>query len=265
MADKRKKKKGIGGKAAASAVAAVTAAGVMVGGAFSSPQEILEDSPEVIVQSVALDTQTAADADGGGADAGEEETTGEEEEKRGVRASVRKLVRSAPVGVRALVVLPLWALGTLAMLLANSMWSAVLSPTLCVILSWLGMAVLAVLLYTLAVKTVFPDMPLKKILNKRSLLTILSLCLLFGAADAVLPLFWEDYEKLSRILKVVGSLVCTGVPVAFFLRRQMRRAARETVEAEPVETPAPAPTLAEREASARALVTQLADSVCRKA
>jgi len=264
MADKRKKKKGIGGKAAASAVAAVTAAGVMVGGAFSSPQEILEDSPEVIVQSVALDTQTAADADGGGADAGEE-TTGEEEEKRGVRASVRKLVRSAPVGVRALVVLPLWALGTLAMLLANSMWSAVLSPTLCVILSWLGMAVLAVLLYTLAVKTVFPDMPLKKILNKRSLLTILSLCLLFGAADAVLPLFWEDYEKLSRILKVVGSLVCTGVPVAFFLRRQMRRAARETREAEPVETPAPAPTLAEREASARALVTQLADSVCRKA
>ena len=162
MADKRKKKKGIGGKAAASAVAAVTAAGVMVGGAFSSPQEILEDSPEVIVQSVALDTQTAADADGGGADAGEEETTGEEEEKRGVRASVRKLVRSAPVGVRALVVLPLWALGTLAMLLANSMWSAVLSPTLCVILSWLGMAVLAVLLYTLAVKTVFPDMPLKR-------------------------------------------------------------------------------------------------------
>ena len=264
MAEK-KKKKGIGGKAATSAVAAVTAAGVMVGGAFSSPQEILEDSPEVIVQSVALDTQTAADADGGGTDTEEEEITGEEEEKRGARASVRKLVRSAPLGVRALVVLPLWALGTFAIILANGMWSAVLSPTVSVILSWLGMALLAVLLYTLAVKTVFPDMLLKKILNKRSLLTILSLCLLFGAADALLPVFWEDYEKLSRILKAVGSLFCTGVPAAFFLRRQTRKAPQETIEAEPVEDPAPAPTMAEREASARALVTELADSVCRKA
>ena len=263
MAEK-KKKKGIGGKAAASAVAAVTAAGVMVGGAFSSPQEILEDSPEVIVQSVALDTQSAADADGGGTDTEEEEIAGEEEEKRGVRASVRKLVRSSPLGVRAFVVLPLWALGTFAIILANSMWSAVLSPTLSVILSWVGMALLAVLLYTLAVKTVFPDMPLKKILNKRSIVGIGILCLIFGVLDAALPLFWEDYAALSKILKLVGSMACAGVPVAWFMRHRRKKEAEEIV-AEPVEEePEPEPTMEEKEAAAKKLVMELADSVSRK-
>ena len=142
MAEKKKKKKRHG-KAVASAVAAVTAAGVMVGGSFASPQEILEDGPEPIVQALAMDAQNDMDADGGGTDSGDEEISEEEEEKRGVRASVRKLVRSAPAEVRALVVLPLWALGTLAIALGNAMWSAVLSPVASAILSWAGLAVLA--------------------------------------------------------------------------------------------------------------------------
>lgn len=264
MAEK-KKKKTRHGKAVASAVAAVTAAGVMVGSSFASPQEILEDGPEPIVQTLAMDAQNDMDADGGGTDSGDEELGEEEEEKRGVRASVRKLVRSAPAEVRALVVLPLWALGTLAIALGNAMWSAVLSPVASAILSWAGLAVLAALMFALAVKTVFPDLPLKKILNKRSLLTIASLCLLFGVLDALLPFFWEDYQKLSNILKVVGSLICTGVPVAFFLRRHKRKQAQTVIEAEPVEAPAPEPTMEEKEARARALITELADSVCRKA
>ena len=261
----KKKKKGIGGKAAASAVAAVTAAGVMVGGAFASPQDVLSDGPDAVVQTVSLaDAQTNdMDADGGGTDTGEEEYTEEEEEKRGIRAGVRKLVRAAPVEVRALVALPLWALGTAAIALANSLWASALSPTMAAVLSWIGLALMAVLIFALAVKTVFPDMPLKKILNKRSILTIAALCLLFGIVDAVLPFFWEDYRKLSNVLKAVGSLICTAVPVLFFLRRHRREAPKETIEAEPVEIPEP--TMAEREASARALVTELADSVCPRA
>lgn len=259
---KRKKKRGV--KAAASAMAAVTAAGVMVGGAFASPDDILTDGPDAIVQTVTMDAQVTAADDGGGADLGGDDLSEDEEGKRGVRASVRKLVYAAPVELRALVAVPLWALGTAVMALASSLWASVLSPTAAAVLGWLGMAVLAVLIFTLTAKTVFPDMPLKKILNKRSILTIVSLCLLFGVADAVLPFFWEDYQKLSKLLRVLGSLVCTGVPVAFFVRRHKRRTP-EVIEAEPVEPEPPEPTQVEKEASARALVLELADSVCRKA
>ena len=62
--DKSQKK-----KAAVSAVAAVTAAGVLVGGAFNSPAELLDDAPDALVQTLDMDmdSQTDAGASGFGA------------------------------------------------------------------------------------------------------------------------------------------------------------------------------------------------------
>ena len=258
---KTKKK---GSAAAASAVAAVTAAGVLVGGAFSSPDDILNDDPGAVVQTLDLaDAQPVVD-DGGAPGGGEEEEEGGEE-KRGVYASVRKLVRAAPVGVRAVVAVPLWALGTVVIALVSSLWSTVLSPVAATVLSWLGIALMAVLVFALAAKTVFPNMPWKKILNRHSILTIVILCFLCGVLDAVLPFFWEDYTQLSKLLKVLGSFVCTGVPVAFFVRRHNRRQkeiAAEAVEDAPEAEPELSPE--EKEAAARKLVLELADSVCPK-
>ena len=254
--------------AASSAVAAVTAAGVLVGGAFASPDDILNDGPDAIVQT--LDSGTAIEIDSGGADGGAEEEEGEET-KRSLTGSVRRLVLSAPVGVRAVVAVPLWALGTAVIALVSSLWSAVLSPVASTVLSWLAFAALAVLIFALAVKTVFPDLPLKKILNKRSILTIVLLCFLFGVVDCVLPFFWEDYENLSRLLKLVGSLICTGVPVGFFVRRRQRKLkmqaeedAARAAEAAAAEAEVYEPTYEEREAAAKELVAELADSVCPK-
>lgn len=251
------KKRSVKGKAAASAVAAVTAAGVLVGGAFADPDDILSDGPDAIVQT--MDAGSQVDDDGGaGPGDGEEE----EDSKRSLKGGVRSIVRSAPVEVRALVAVPLWALGTVVIALVSSLWTAVLSPVAATVLGWLGIALMAVLIFALAAKTVFPNMPLKKILNKRSILTIVSLCFLCGIADAVLPFFWEDYQKLSNLLKIVGSFVCTGVPVAFFVRRHKRKTAElEEVEAEPVE---PELTMEEKETAARRLIEEMADSVCPK-
>ena len=214
--------------AASSAVAAVTAAGVLVGGAFASPDDILNDGPDAIVQT--MDSGAVPEIDSGGADGG------------------------ADTAVIALV---------------SSLWSAVLSPVASTVLSWLVFAALAVLIFALAVKTVFPDLPLKKILNKRSVLTIVLLCFLFGVVDCVLPFFWDDYEQLSRLLKLVGSLICTGVPVGFFVRRRQRKLKKQAEEeaariAAEAEDEVYEPTFEEREAAAKQLVAELADSVCPK-
>ena len=97
------------------------------------------------------------------------------------------------------------------------------------------------------------------------------LCFLFGVVDCVLPFFWEDYENLSRLLKLVGSLICTGVPVGFFVRRRRRKLKKQAEEdaaraAEAAEREAEVyePTYEEREAAAKELVAELADSVCPK-
>lgn len=239
-------------KAAASAVAAVTAAGVLVGGAFADPDDIMDDGSNAIVQTMDMGTQ--ADDDGGsGNDTGEDESEG----KRGIYASVRRLVRRAPRSVRAVVAVPLWALGTVVIALASSLWSAVLSPVASTVLGWVCIALLAVLVFAMAVKTVCPDLPLRKILNKSSILTILLSCFVFGVLDAVLPFFWDGYEKVSQMLKLFGSLVCTGVPVLFFLRRHRRRGERAGEDAVEAEWSAE-----ERELATRKLLDELADSVC---
>ena len=259
MAKKKKK----GSAAASGAVAAVTAAGVLMGGAFASPDDLLNDGPNAIVQT--MDTGSQIDnGDGGGDDAVEEEENGS---RRTLTGSVRRFVLSVPREVRALVGVPLWALGTAVIAVVSSLWSAVLSPVAATVLSWLVFAVLALLVFTLAVKTAFPDLPLKKILNKRSILSIILLCFAFGALDSVLPFFWEDYQMVSKLLKVVGSLICTGVPVAFFVRRRRRKLKKQAEEAAAAaaeEAEEPEPTMEEKEAAARRLIENLADSVCPK-
>ena len=107
-------------------------------------------------------------------------------------------------------------------------------------------------------------LPLKKILNRHSLRTILLLCLGFGLIDAILPVFWDSYETASKLLKVFGSLIAAGVPLVFFISRRKRRMLAE-VEGEPVEVEAPELSLEERERAARKLVEDLADSVCPRA
>ncbi len=258
----RKKKKNA---VAASAVAAMTAAGMMVGGAMSSPDDVMNDGPDAIVQTISIAPQVQVDA--GGGDGGAEEAVAvEEEKKRGRFASVRKSMREAPFQARVRMAVPILLAGTLMIAFLSSLWMGVLPPLASAALSWVLTALMAVLVFVLAVKTVFPDLPLRKILNRRSLLCIGILCLLCAVADAALPLFWDDYQKLSLLVKLIGSLVCTGVPAAFFLRR-LYREKPETIEAEPIEPeaeeePEPELTPEEKERLSRELVAELADSVC---
>ena len=261
--EKRKNKKKHN-KAAATAVAAMTAAGVMVGGAMASPEDAMNDGAGAIVQTISIAPQVQADA--GGSDGGAEEAVAvEEEKKRGRFSSVRQAMRAAPFEARLRMTVPLWIAGSLMISVLGSLLMGVLPPLAAAALSWVLTALMAVLVFVLAVKTVFPDMPLKKILNKRTFLGIGILCLACGILDAALPFFWDDYTKLSMLLKLLGSAVCTGVPIVYFLRRRRGEEPQETVEAEPAEeAPLPEPTMEEKEAAARALVEELADSVSRR-
>ena len=243
--DKSQKK-----KAAVSAVAAVTAASVLVGGAFNSPADLLDDAPDAIVQSLDVDSQTDA---GDGADDGEE---GEERSKPA--SAVRRFVQAMPQPLRAMVALPLWIIGTGLIELGSLLWGTVLSPAFAAVVSWAAIALMVLIVFLLAAKTIAPELPIKKILNKKSVLGIFGICLGFGALDSVLPLFWDSYAQISQIIRAVFSCVCTAVPIAFFLRwngRRLKKQAQAELEAEL--------SYAEREKAARRLIEELADSVCR--
>ena len=245
-------------KLARAGVALFTSASVLVGGTFHHPDALLADE-QILAPVAAYETDTGSDPGGDdGSDAGEEDETPSEEES-GVRAKLRRRILRLPLAVRVFVLLPMWALGWGIWTAASGLWSMLLGPVVGKALGWL--ALLAALLgaFVLGIKTIFPDLPLKKILNRRSLLGLLLGGLALGAADLTVPLFWDGYEKLSLAFRAAGVALILGTLSFALIRRTLRqRRAEAAIAAEEEEEPEEPRPWTEAE------VLALVDSVSRK-
>ena len=257
-------------KGTATAAATIAAAGVLIGGSFDAPTDILgrEDAalpPTPIVET--LNAEVDPD-DGDGAD----ETAAEEEEEKkkgGVRARTRAFVLRMPLAVRACVALPLWCVGWALISLGSLLWSGVLSPVGGAILKWVVIALMVLAALAVTVKTVFPKTPLKKIFNKRTLLWVLGGSTLFCIADVVLQRFYPDMPRLYDVARALASaalLASALIPVLRHEKKAREKRAEEErarLEAEAAaaaaeaekETPEQAQARVERE------ILELADSV----
>ena len=196
--------------------------------------------------------------DGGDDGSGAEDENGESGgESVGLRAALRQRILQLPLAVRVFVLVPLWALGWGVWTVASGLWTMLLGPIAGKAVSWLFLLAALLGAAALGLKTVFPNMPLKKIFNKKSLLGLILGGLGLGIADLTVPLFWDGYEALAHVLRASGMALILGT-VAFALIRHLlgKRQAE----------PAPAETAAEPKDKSwtRKEILALADSVSRK-
>ena len=254
------KKQDLKKKAVKAGVALFTSASVLVGGLFPSPDAILADeqdlNPVAIVQND--NDNDDLDGDGGDGEAGsqeDEEETGEE--TGGLRAGLRQKLLQLPLALRVFVLVPLWAVGWVIWTVAGGLWTMLLGPIAGKAVSWLFLLGALLGALVLGMKTVFPNMPLKKIVNKKSLLGLLLGGLGLGIADLTVPLFWDGYEQLAHVLKASGMALILGT-VSFALIRRLLKKKRE----EPAAAPEPEPE--EERPWTDAEILALADSVSRR-
>ena len=262
-------------KGAATAAATIAAAGVLIGGSFEAPADILKDNDSALAPPPIIETLNA-EVDPGDSGSDDEdvlaETEEEEKKKGGVRSRTRELILRLPLAVRACVAVPLWGVGWALISVFSLLWAGVLSPAGAAIAKWIVIALMLLAALAITVKTVFPHTPLKKIFNKRTLLWVLGGAAIFCVADVVLQHFYPDKPRLFDIARAVASaalLVSAVIPVlkhekkARDRRRQEEEEARlrkEAAEREAAleaakETPEQAQARVERE------VLSLADSV----
>ena len=262
-------------KGAATAAATIAAAGVLIGGSFEAPADILKDNDSALAPPSIMETLNA-EVDPDGSDTGDENPAADEEEeekkKGGVRQKTREFVMRLPLAVRACVAVPLWCVGWVLISAFSLLWTGILSPVGAAIAKWIVIALMILAALAITVKTVFPNTPLKKIFNKRSLLWVLGGSTLFCIADLVLQRFYPDMPRLFDIARTVASaalLAAAVIPVlkhekkARDKRRQEEEEAREREEAAALaaaieaakETPEQARSRVERE------ILELADSV----
>ena len=252
------KKKDIKKKAIKAGVAVVTSASVLVGGLFSSPDALLAQeqnlNPIAITQNDNDNDQDDDDSSSGDEEEEDEESGGE---SVGWRAALRQRILELPLAVRMFVLLPLWAIGWAIWTVAGGLWTMLLGPIAGKAVSWLFLLAALLGAAALGLKTVFPDLPLKKIFNKKSLLGLILGGLGLGVADLTVPMFWDGYEALAHVLRASGMALILGT-VAFAL---VRRILREK-QAEPA--PEEAPEEPESRPWTREEILALADSVSRK-
>ena len=222
-------KKSTKNAAAVTAVALLTAASVMTGSLFDTPAALLpDDGAPSIVYNMNTGLDGAEDDD-----AGVSEDESEEKSKRGgVRAVLRQRILQLPLIVRLLVILPLWALGSVILAAAGAAWP-LLSPALGKIAGFALMLALLIGAFVLAAKAVFPDLPVKKLLSRRNLVALVLGAAALSLADAILDAAWTDYEQIKNVVLSAGffvALSCAAVP--FVLREQRRRLAKAAAQRE---------------------------------
>lgn len=218
----------------AAALALLMASSAAAGSLFDSPAELLaEDAGSAIVLAADDDAPAGGDEAGGEAD-------GEESRRRGggLRASLRQRVLRLPLAVRLLVVLPLWGIGSAVLSLAGAAWT-LLAPYLSRVGGFALLLALLGLGFAAGAKAVFPDLPLKKLLSRRSL-ALLALCAAgLTAGDAVLAAVWKDYGPVrSAVLSGGFFLALCAALLPFALkeqRRRLRKAEKERADAERAE------------------------------
>ncbi len=185
-------------RAAAGAAGAVTAASLLVNTVVTDPATLIKPDGESV-----SDPSHVCVVDGVEHRSYIVET--DRDEPFTLRERICLRIQSWPLPVRALILLPLWGIGELLIALATALWN---SPVGQILLHFLLEAALLIGLFALVWKLLFPHVPLRRVLSRKTFPWLIAGALVITVADALLAYFWEDW-KIWRIvlLAVVGFVV----------------------------------------------------------
>ena len=135
---------------------------------------------------------------------GEAEIEYTEPEELSKSDALRTWVIKLPVPVKALFLLPLWALGAVPVAIGTSLFSGA-SPVLSYVIGFILQAAVLVGVFCAAYKLIFPDRKVRDLFKKKN-----RRWLLLGAAavtglDMLLGVFWTGWSALRVILLVCGG------------------------------------------------------------
>ena len=205
-------------KVAAAVAATIAASGAAVDMSFDNPADLLQAdaSVEPKVQYVNLENDQ---------DTGQAQDEDKQKQKQSEKSGpVREWILKLPLAVRACFVLPFWFAGHLIVLGTSALFTG-LSP----VFHWLlGFVVLALVIagaFTATAKAMFPDLPIRKILNRHSIKWILIAAAAVWLADLLLGIFWAGYAHVKTICIGTFTLIAITSVVVWFARREHRRRA----------------------------------------
>lgn len=175
------------------AAGAAAAASLAVGSLFSSADELLNVENDDEAQRQAAIVSVGKTPGVSAADAARPPQT--------VRDRLRAWFLGMPAAVRALVLLPLWAVGQAGVAALSALWSA-LAPVWQVLLGVLLNALLLIAVFAIVYKLLFPNRSLKELFTKKRWIPLVCSALALAVADAVLRATVDGYAPVALIVKL---------------------------------------------------------------
>ena len=203
---------------------------ITIAGLFGTPEELIRQ--QTIDQ---LNNPTAVELVLEDEDPGSEEELRKKAETKPQRKgwfaqavqSVKDLILRLPSAVRAIVGIPLWAVGYGIIHVLSGLYSAVLSPVISHIIGFVLLALILLAVFTLTMKSIFPHMPLKKILSKKNILIVLAGAVVLKVLDLVLPLIWPEYLRIKYpVMLLAGAIVLALIILPRVLRKKQKQKSR---------------------------------------
>ena len=102
-----------------------------------------------------------------------------------------------PLAIKAIICIPLWAIGTLLLKLFNKLFNVVISPILLFLLNSLLLFLLLLAIIVVCIKILFPDKSIKEILNKKLVLTVAAASIIIQLLDLLLPKLISNYKQFK--------------------------------------------------------------------
>lgn len=197
---KKKLKKGI--------VATVTSASVLLGGAFDTPEDLLnpENKPIKPLSEVVDHSSDLF-----------EDMYKQEDPKDGFKNLIYKI----PLKIRMYVCVPLWFLGNGIITILELLLKTILLPVAHIILNFIIHTLILMGIVILCVKLLFPKLPLSKIFNKKTLLFIFIGSILMSVLDIVMPIVWDKYRLYRFLSKLVIGLIVLFIILRPFIKKKI--------------------------------------------
>lgn len=123
---------------------------------------------------------------------------------------VRDWIIHLPVAVRAVVLLPLWAIGEVAFAVAGAFSAALATPAGQLVLGFVAQLGILLGVFLLAYKAIFPKTPVKELFSKKKFPWLLAAAAFVTAANLALEQVWDHWGIVRIILMAaVGYITLT--------------------------------------------------------
>lgn len=141
----------------------------------------------------------------------------DQEDSSDFKNIILNLIYKLPKFIRIFFVVPMWFLGTFITFITNKLLK-LLSPILGTIIDFIVSTLISLIIIVICVKILFPNLSLKKILNKKTILTVVIGNFILFILDIIMPHIYPDYTFYRNLFKLIVRTIIIIILLIPFIK-----------------------------------------------